>query len=270
MMVIRYFAIAVFILLPVSSVHAQIHVPSGTGQSFTSCTTDANCTNGPGDTVGTCIAINYDGAPGLRKACGVCNPSNTTDYTKCTFGSYTNEVPSTPVVTNPTRAACVRGECTDCTAGSPGCVAGCRDNLSCVQCQGLDAQGEYTRPACMASASANPYIQGAPGAAPGTDQFNPQGENPQSSASGATLTNPLRAGSLPELLTIVLEAIVQIGSILLVLALVWVGFLFVMAQGAEEKIRDARGAFVWTVIGGMLLLGAKAISEVIQATVQTL
>jgi hypothetical protein len=68
----------------------------------------------------------------------------------------------------------------------------------------------------------------------------------------------------------VLKAVVQIGSILLVLALVWVGFLFVMAQGAEEKIRDARGALVWTVIGGMLLLGARAISEVIQATVQTL
>ncbi len=97
----------------------------------------------------------------------------------------------------------------------------------------------------------------------------PQASNPPS-GGGATLENPLRAGSLPELLTIVLEAVVQIGSILLVLALVWVGFLFVMAQGAEEKIRDARGALVWTVIGGMLLLGAKAISEVIQATVQTL
>ncbi len=88
--------------------------------------------------------------------------------------------------------------------------------------------------------------------------------------TGATLENPLNAGSLPELLTVILGAVIQIGSILLVLALVWVGFLFVMAQGAEEKIRDARSALVWTVIGGMLLLGATAISEVIQATVQTL
>ena len=88
--------------------------------------------------------------------------------------------------------------------------------------------------------------------------------------SGATLVNPLNAGSLPELLNIVLKAVIQLGSIFLVLALVWVGFMFVMAQGAEEKIRDARGALVWTVIGGMLLLGAQAISLVITATVQTL
>lgn len=86
----------------------------------------------------------------------------------------------------------------------------------------------------------------------------------------ATLDNPLRAGSLPELLTIVLNALIQIGTIVLVLALVYVGFLFVAAQGAEEKIRDARRALLWTVIGGMLLLGATAISGVISATVQAL
>lgn len=89
-------------------------------------------------------------------------------------------------------------------------------------------------------------------------------------AHAATLDNPLRTDSLEGLLVIVLKAVVQIGTILLVLALVWVGFLFVMAQGSEEKIREARSAFVWTVIGGMLLLGATAISEVIKATVQTL
>ena len=75
---------------------------------------------------------------------------------------------------------------------------------------------------------------------------------------------------MPELLTIVLHAIVQIGSILLVLALVWVGFLFVAAQGAEEKIRDARNALMWTILGGLLLLGAEAIARVISATVEAL
>lgn len=84
------------------------------------------------------------------------------------------------------------------------------------------------------------------------------------------LENPLNAGSLPELLNVVLKAVIQLGSILLVLALVWVGFMFVMAQGREEKIRDARSALVWTVLGGVLLLGAQAISLVISATVQSL
>ena len=84
------------------------------------------------------------------------------------------------------------------------------------------------------------------------------------------LQNPLNAGSIPELIGVVLRAVVQLGSIVLVLALVWVGFLFVAAQGAEEKIREARNALVWTVIGGLILLGATAISAAIQATAQAL
>lgn len=98
---------------------------------------------------------------------------------------------------------------------------------------------------------------------------NAGGGNAGASNSGG-LQNPLTASSLPDLLTVILHTVVQLGSILLVLALVYVGFLFVVAQGNEEKIRDARSALVWTVLGGIILLGAEAISIVIQATVQAL
>ena len=87
--------------------------------------------------------------------------------------------------------------------------------------------------------------------------------------SGA-LINPLGVNSLPELLNAILKGVVQIGSILLVLAIVYVGFLFVFARGDTEQIKNARNALLWTVIGGILLLGAQAISMVIQATVQNL
>jgi hypothetical protein len=52
--------------------------------------------------------------------------------------------------------------------------------------------------------------------------------------------------------------------------IVYVGFLFVAAQGNAEKISSARSALVWTIIGGLLLLGASAIELVIEATVKTL
>ena len=81
------------------------------------------------------------------------------------------------------------------------------------------------------------------------------------------LENPLNVSSLPELLTAILNGVVEIGAILLTVMIVYVGFLFVAAQGNEEKIRSARSALVWTVIGGLILLGASAISAVIQATV---
>jgi hypothetical protein len=90
-------------------------------------------------------------------------------------------------------------------------------------------------------------------------------------AAGQGLTNPLRnINSLNDLLGAILRAVVEIGTIILVLALVYVGFLFVVAQGNEEKIRNARSALLWTVVGGLILLGATAIKAVIEATVKTL
>ncbi len=86
--------------------------------------------------------------------------------------------------------------------------------------------------------------------------------------AGGGLQNPLKdINSLPDLLNAILKAVVELGSIILVVAIVYVGFKFVVAQGNEEKIKEARGALVWTVIGGLILLGATAISTVIQATV---
>lgn len=85
------------------------------------------------------------------------------------------------------------------------------------------------------------------------------------------LTNPLKSiDSLPQLLEVVLGAIVQIGTIILTLALVYVGFLFVVAQGNEEKISNAKSALLWTIIGGLVLLGASAIGAVIGSTVDKL
>jgi archaellum component FlaF (FlaF/FlaG flagellin family) len=68
----------------------------------------------------------------------------------------------------------------------------------------------------------------------------------------------------------ILQAVVDIGAIVLIFMLVWVGFLFVTAQGNPEKISSARSALIWTVIGGLILLGAEAISKVIEATVSSL
>ncbi len=81
---------------------------------------------------------------------------------------------------------------------------------------------------------------------------------------------PDDACTLEGFFAILLDAVVNIGAILLVLALVWTGFLFVQAQGNEEKIRNARSALMWAVLGGLLLLGAQALSMVIKATIETL
>lgn len=93
--------------------------------------------------------------------------------------------------------------------------------------------------------------------------------NPGTTGSG-NLINPLGVSSLPALLNVVLAALVQIGGIVLVIAFVWVGFSFVIAQGKPEALKKARSALVWTIIGAAILLGAQALSTVIQSTVNAL
>ncbi|MFZ1074893.1 MAG: hypothetical protein WAN50_00775 [Minisyncoccia bacterium] len=90
-------------------------------------------------------------------------------------------------------------------------------------------------------------------------------------APTVTLTNPLGTGTtLNSLLTSILGFVVQIGSIIVVLMLVYVGFLFVTAQGNDSKLSQARNALLWTVIGALILLGAQGIALGIQATAQAL
>ncbi len=84
------------------------------------------------------------------------------------------------------------------------------------------------------------------------------------------LQNPLTVGSIEEFLLLIFQVIVQVGAIVLVFMLVFVGFKFVTAQGVEKKLTEAKSALMWTVIGGLVLLGAQTIAMVIQATVNSL
>lgn len=85
------------------------------------------------------------------------------------------------------------------------------------------------------------------------------------------LINPLRGvNSFPDFLRAILGGIVEIGTIVLIMMLVYVGFLFVAARGNAEKLQGAKSALVWTVIGGLILLGATSIQLVIEGTVNSL
>lgn len=89
--------------------------------------------------------------------------------------------------------------------------------------------------------------------------------------SGTGLVNPLKnICSFEDLLKVILEAVVRIGFIFVTLALIWVGFKFVAAQGREEELRSAKAALLWTVIGALILLGIQAIATVIQETAKSL
>lgn len=99
---------------------------------------------------------------------------------------------------------------------------------------------------------------------------NPNKPAPKPEAAKLVNLLPPEAWTLEGLISVVMKAVVQIGSILLVLALIWTGFLFIQAQGKEEQIRSARQALMWTVLGGLLLLGAQTLSLIISSSITTL
>lgn len=98
----------------------------------------------------------------------------------------------------------------------------------------------------------------------------PAPATPTNPSAGTQLQNPLGSATLSGFIATVLVGLGQVGYVLVILALVYTGFLFIAAQGKEEKIREARQALLYTVIGGVILLGATALYALIQGTVAAL
>ena len=89
-------------------------------------------------------------------------------------------------------------------------------------------------------------------------------------SGGSTLCNPLGYNDLTTFLQKLLQIVAQIGFPIIVLFIVYVGFLFISAEGNPDKLKKARSFFLWTVVGALVVLGAQALSLAIQATVSNL
>ncbi len=89
-------------------------------------------------------------------------------------------------------------------------------------------------------------------------------------SGGNGLSNPLCTTNLSVFLANILKLVAQIAFPIIVLFLVYVGFLFVSSQGNPEKIKEAREYFFWAIVGALLVLGAQALSLAIKATVDQL
>ncbi|HEY4493768.1 MAG TPA: pilin [Candidatus Paceibacterota bacterium] len=89
-----------------------------------------------------------------------------------------------------------------------------------------------------------------------------------SKGGSSVFKNPLGGTTnFTELLNKVLEVIIAIGVPILVVFIVYAGFLFVTAQGNETKLEKAKASLFWAIIGGAVLIGAKVIATAIQDTV---
>lgn len=82
--------------------------------------------------------------------------------------------------------------------------------------------------------------------------------------------NPIRANNIYQLVAAILDFVVKVGAVVVVFFIIYSGFLFVVAQGNDEKISKAKSTFMWTIIGALILLGASVLSQVVCNTANQL
>ncbi len=99
--------------------------------------------------------------------------------------------------------------------------------------------------------------------------FAATGDNDQIGSGSVIISNPLKdeIDTVPELVAIIISAVVQVGVPVVALGIIYSGFLFVKAQGKPKEIQDAKEAFKWTVVGAAIVLGAFVVVQIIQGTI---
>ncbi len=86
------------------------------------------------------------------------------------------------------------------------------------------------------------------------------------------IPNPLGPGanSLNSFFDGIVSIVIQLGTIVAALGIMYGGFLYVTAQGNEEQLSKATKTIIWAFVGAAILLGARAIMSAIKGTVTDL
>jgi hypothetical protein len=100
----------------------------------------------------------------------------------------------------------------------------------------------------------------------------------QGSGAASYYTNPIvlqgadggPIKTIPEFLLALVDIVFLFGMPIVVLFIIYGGFLFVTAGDNEAQITKAKKTILWTLIGAAVLIGAKVIAAAIQATVLSL
>ncbi len=85
---------------------------------------------------------------------------------------------------------------------------------------------------------------------------------------GVKFENPFgdNIKSIPQFIGKIVDLLINFGGVIVVFFIIIAGFKFVIAQGSPDKIQSAKKMLFWTLIGALVLLGSKVISEIIQST----
>lgn len=88
----------------------------------------------------------------------------------------------------------------------------------------------------------------------------------QSSQPAQKLQNPLKVNSIGAVIILAVDIMIYVGISFAILAIIFVGFKFVMAQGNPTEISKAKEWFLYIIIGLAVLISSKVIVEIVQNT----
>ena len=83
------------------------------------------------------------------------------------------------------------------------------------------------------------------------------------------LKNPLQSESIVELFQAILTFITILAVPVIVFFIIFAGFQYVTARGKPDAISKANSALLYAVIGGVIILGANLIMELIRNTIES-
>jgi Type IV secretion system pilin len=87
---------------------------------------------------------------------------------------------------------------------------------------------------------------------------------PVPESTSVVLENPLKVGSIAELLEAILNIVIVLATPIIVFFIIYSGFLYVTARGNAEQIKQASNALLYAVIGGVVIIGSVAIATIVK------
>lgn len=109
-----------------------------------------------------------------------------------------------------------------------------------------------------------------PATAGGTGPSTGGGTGPSTGGGAGGVTNPLSFKTLQAFFEALLKFLAMLAVPFIVFMIILTGFKFVTAQGKPAELETARKMLLYTLIGGMLILGASIIASVIKGTVDSI
>lgn len=79
--------------------------------------------------------------------------------------------------------------------------------------------------------------------------------------------NPLAFDSIQAFIVAVLNVIIVLATPIVVIFIILAGFKYVTARGNATQVQEATKALTYAIIGGVLIIGAVAIAEIIKGLV---